>query len=306
MIKILLCLLVLAAAGPVRASDLFAQVGNLHVHYTVTGDGDALVFCHGGYQDLHMWALQETYFSKSYKVVLIDLPGHGQTTGVDTNVLAADVIRSVMDTLRIRKATIIGLSMGAACATDFALDYPDRVAGLIVVSPGLSGWPLVMKMDTLSKQLFDKMIRIQKTGDHALFAEGFAAVWCVGPYRKVTQVDQQVWNYVYTTTLNNHTPDNGWPVYDTNYAARRIKDIACPVLIIRGDKDIPFIVQVTDYYKQQLPKATLITITNVAHMLNMEKPAEFNRVVAGWLSGEKGRVNPYAGRSNVAYMLARP
>jgi len=202
------CLPVLAAAGPVRASDSYVRVGNLRVHYTVSGAGDALVFCHGGYQDLHMWTSQETYFSKSYKVVLIDMPGHGQTTGVDTSMLVADVIRSVMDTLHIRKATVIGLSMGAACATDFALDYPDRVTGLIVVSPGLSGWPLVMTMDTLSKQLFDRMISIQRTGDHASFAAGFVAVWCIGPYRTPSEVAMNVRNYVYTTTSNNRTPDN--------------------------------------------------------------------------------------------------
>lgn len=283
MIKFFFCLLVLAAARTLHASDLYVRVGGLRVHYTVSGAGDALVFCHGGYQDLHMWATQETYFSKSYKVVLIDMPGHGQTTGVDTSVLVADVIRSVMDTLQIRKATLIGLSMGAACATDFALDYPDRVSGLIVVSPGLSGWPLVMKMDTLSKQLFDRIIGIQKGGDHVSFAKDFVSVWCIGPYRKPSEVDTKVRSYVYQTTADNHTPDNGWPVFDTNYAARRIKDITCPVLIIRGNKDIPFIKQVTDYYKQQLPKATLITITNVAHMLNMEKPAAFNGVVERWL-----------------------
>jgi pimeloyl-ACP methyl ester carboxylesterase len=147
-------------------------------------------------------------------------------------------------------------------------------------------------MDTLSRHLILKMDSIRTSGDHAAFAKGFAAVWCIGPYRQPSEVDVHVRNYIYTTTLNNHTPDNGFPVYDTNYAARRIKDIACPVLIIRGDRDIPFIRQVTDYYQQQLPKATLINFTNVAHMLNMEKPEEFNRLVHRWLSGDKkGRIN---------------
>jgi pimeloyl-ACP methyl ester carboxylesterase len=281
------CLLWLTLTFHGSVIGQFIPAGGLKVHYTVSGKGDVLLLLHGGYQDLHMWDPQTAYFSKFYKVVLIDLPCHGQTTGLDTNLLVADVVRIVIDSLHIRKVVVGGLSLGGACAVDFALDYPDRVNGLIAVSPGLSGWPLVMKMDTLSRQLFNRMDSIRHTGDHAQFAAGFVATWCVGPYRQPSEVDEHVRSYIYTTTLANRMPDNGWPNFDTSYAAPRLKNIKCPVLIIRGDKDLPFIIRETDYYKQQIPKATLITMTNVAHMVNMEKPEEFNRVVRKWLINGK-------------------
>ena len=65
-----------------------------------------------------------------------------------------------------------------------------------------------------------------------------------------------------------------------------LKEIHCPVLIIQGDKDIPFILQVTNWYRHELPSARLVNFPGVAHMVNMERPEEFNKVVEGWMSGK--------------------
>src|SRR5216684_2084186 len=92
-------LLAMTLALTSHAADDFINIGHLRVHYTVSGKGPAMVFLHAGYQDLQMWAPQKAYFSKNYRVVLIDMPGHGMTTGVDTNLLVKDVIKTVMDSL---------------------------------------------------------------------------------------------------------------------------------------------------------------------------------------------------------------
>lgn len=276
------------------AAERMIPTGHLRVHCMVNGHGQALLFLHAGYQDLHMWDAQATFFEKYYQVVRIDMPGHGLTTGIDTNLLVADVIRIVLDSLHIRKAVVAGVSMGGASATDFVLAYPERVTGLIVVAPGLSGWPAVMKMDSLTAAIFVKMDSIRATGDHRVFAGMFTRVWCDGPYRKPEQVDRRVRNYIYTTTERNDMNDTAFPVFNPRSAATRLKEIKCPVLIIQGDKDVPFILKVTAWYKHELPEATLVNFPGLAHMLNMEKPEAFNKVVHRWLknAGNKTTMLP--------------
>ena len=283
--KIVFCLLLWGMGLWGRAAELFIDAGHLRVHCVVSGAGPALVFLHAGYQDLHMWDMQETFFKKHYKVVRIDMPGHGATTGIDTSLLVADVIRIVMDSLHLQQAAVAGVSMGAACATDFTLAYPARVSRLIVVSPGLSGWAAVMTMDTVSKQIFHVMDSIHATRDHHLMAEYFAAVWCDGPYRKATDVDPAVRAYILSTTERNKMDNTAFPVFSPKVAATRLKEIQCPVLIIQGDKDIPLILQVTAWCQHELPAARLVNFAGVAHMLNMERPEEFNKVVEGWVNG---------------------
>lgn len=276
----------MATALKIHAADRMIPAGSLRVHCSVTGKGPALVFLHAGYQDLHMWDAQAAFFKQYYQVVRMDMPGHGLTTGVDTNLLVADVIRIVLDSLHIRKAVVAGVSMGGACATDFVLAYPERASGLIVVAPGLSGWPLVMKMDSVSGEIFTKMDSIRATGDHQLMALHFMEVWCVGPYRQPEEVDKRVRDYIYTTTAHNPMNDTAFPVFNKRRAATRLKEIKCPVLIIQGDKDVPFILKVTAWYQHELPEAKLVNFPGLAHMLNMEKPEAFNKTVYRWLSGK--------------------
>ena len=266
-----------------QAAEHFIDAGHLRVHCAVSGAGPALVLLHAGYQDLHMWDRQEAFFKKHYEVVRIDLPGHGATTGIDTSLLVADVIRIVMDSLHLQQAVVAGVSMGGACATDFTLAYPQRVSRLIVVAPGLSGWPAVMTMDTASRRIFLVMDSVRATGDHRLMAEYFTAVWCDGPYRKPGEVDTAVRGYIYRTTLQNKMDGAAFPVFSPKTAATRLKEIKCPVLIIQADKDIPFILQVAAWYQHELPAAKLVNFAGVAHMLNMERPEEFNKVVYAWL-----------------------
>jgi len=266
-----------------RTDERMIKAGDLRVHCIVSGQGVPLLFLHAGFQDLHMWDAQAAFFSKKYRVIRMDLPGHGLTEGVDTTLEVADVIRIVMDSLHIDKAGVIGLSMGAACATDFVLAYPHRVEKLVLVSPGLSGWADVMPMDSVSMGQFNKMDSIRRTGDRKAMAEYFTELWCDGPYRTPDQVDPAARAYIYRTTYNNKMQMGASPKFRARGAARWLREIQCPVLIIRGDKDVQFISRAIGWYQHELPQAKLVTFPGVAHMVNLEKPAEFNRLLNEWL-----------------------
>jgi len=65
----------------------------------------------------------------------MDMPGHGQSTGIDSTLKIGEVINRVMNRLKITTASIVGMSLGSACAIDFALAHPEKTTRLLLCSP---------------------------------------------------------------------------------------------------------------------------------------------------------------------------
>lgn len=103
------------------------------VTYTDTGKGRAVVLLHGFLGSADIWEATIASLSKSYRVIAIDLPGHGGTDCfgyVHTMELNARCVKAVMDQLRLKKYVIIGHSMGGYTALAFADMFPDNLKGL--------------------------------------------------------------------------------------------------------------------------------------------------------------------------------
>ncbi len=108
---------------------------NLHIDYLVTGKGEVtLVFIHGGFIDKEYWQEQVAYFSRNFKVVTIDLAGHGKS-GDNRNdwtieSLGNDVIQVIKE-LSLTKVILIGHSLGGNVILEVAAKLPELVIGLI-------------------------------------------------------------------------------------------------------------------------------------------------------------------------------
>ncbi len=97
--------------------------------------GPAIIFLHFSGANLMMWQRVVSYFQDRYRVVLMDLRGHGKSDapegGYHMDVMAEDVI-TVLDQLGIEKAHIVGSSLGAEVGLSLAANHPDRVISLIL------------------------------------------------------------------------------------------------------------------------------------------------------------------------------
>lgn len=103
------------------------------VTFSDTGKGRVVVLLHGFLGSHHIWENTISELSKSYRVIAIDLPGHGTTDCfgyVHTMELLAKCVKAVMDSLRLKKYVIIGHSMGGYSGLAFADLYPDNLKGL--------------------------------------------------------------------------------------------------------------------------------------------------------------------------------
>ena len=103
------------------------------VTFSDTGKGRVVVLLHGFLGSHQIWENTIQSLSKSYRVIAIDLPGHGSTDCfgyVHTMELLAKCVKTVMDSLRLKKYVIIGHSMGGYAGLAFADMYPDNLRGL--------------------------------------------------------------------------------------------------------------------------------------------------------------------------------
>ncbi len=110
---------------------------NTKISYTEWGKGTAVVLLHGYLENQGMWHAFVPELSKKYRVITVDLLGHGETGClgyVHSMEDQADVVHAVLHELKIRKAVLIGHSMGGYVALAFAELYPDAVKGMVLLN----------------------------------------------------------------------------------------------------------------------------------------------------------------------------
>ena len=188
----------------------------------------------------------------------------------------------LFEALHVDSAVIMGLSMGGRIAVDFTLAYPEKVAGLVLAGPGLSGFGF--NSDELQEYI-DELTAAFQTSDFSEITETFTRWWCDGPYRDATQVDSLVRRRVLEMLSGS---EQRWELGNLERnpalpATEGLRDIRTPTLALVGSIDMPDIHQIVDLVVERVPGATKVVIPDAAHMLNMEAPDEFNEVVLAFL-----------------------
>ena len=268
-----------------EAKTGFIQSGPLNIYYEQEGNGPHLLLLHAGFQDQDMWDKQVEELKKDFRILRLDLPAHGRTTGKDTVRLIADVIRTVLDTLKIDKTSVAGLSMGSVSAQDLVLAYPDRINKLVLMAPGINGYERDHKIDSLSMSWYPEMSKHLSNQDTLAAAKTFTQAWADGPYREM-DTTKPATSYVLRTTYANMIKHHlwGWPQMQMDPPAYdRLSTIAIPVLIIHGDKDIPYITEASKHLEKTIKGSKRVLLKDVAHMFNLEKPAEVNKLMREFL-----------------------
>ena len=132
--RVLALVVAAAFAWPLSA----ASVDGLKIHSSVSGSGrGAIVFVHGWTCDSSSWAAQVPVFAKKYRVLTLDLPGHGKSAspadGKFSMELFARAVEAVRAEARVDRIVLVGHSMGAPVIRQYARLYPQHVAGLVAV-----------------------------------------------------------------------------------------------------------------------------------------------------------------------------
>lgn len=125
------------------ATGHFVTAGGIRQHVIERGDGHALVMIHGAYgaaADFEVSLMPQT--ARRFRSIAIDRPGHGYSEAIDsyTPDAQARMLHAALETLGVRRPVLLGFSYGGAVALSYALQYPDAVAALVLVSPATHPW----------------------------------------------------------------------------------------------------------------------------------------------------------------------
>lgn len=260
-------------------------VGNGKLYYEVAGSGEPLVLCHAGFVDSGMWDGQWEEFGQFFRVVRFDMRDYGRSDRAQGPVSRRKDLEGLLDGLGIQRAVLVGCSMGGTIVLDFALDHPERVAGLVLVSADPSGFE--MQGDPPPNLL--AMFAAMQQGDLGQVSELQLRLWIDGPYRQPEQVDPLVRQRA--ADMNRIPVAHGTFRLDTQPvdpldppAVTRLDQVRVPTLIVAGALDHPELLRAADVMEHGIPGARKVVVAGAAHVPNMEKPAQFNREVLRFLT----------------------
>ncbi|WP_262851518.1 alpha/beta fold hydrolase [Mumia quercus] len=251
-------------------------------------DATPLVLLHGGAVDHRMWAPQLDAFPER-RVIAPDARGHGWSSRATEARLCDDVV-ALLDALEIDRAVVAGISMGGATAVDLALEHPDRVAGVVAGGVGTSE-PVFE--DSWALDLFAQWQRAEAAGDPQAWMAAFMA-FVPGPHRTRSDVDPAVWDAVSAMaahTLSAHVvvDADGTPLPPAKPTGvtdtwARLPHVSVPVLAVVGALDGDDHRAMAERLATLTPRGELVVVEETAHYPNMERPKEFNRVIADFLA----------------------
>ncbi|MDP4088299.1 MAG: alpha/beta hydrolase [Bacillota bacterium] len=257
------------------------KISDSNLFYSITGEGEPLVFIHGNFNDSRIWTNQIETFSKQYKVICYDMRGYGKS---DTPVSAFsqfEDLKVLLDSLGNRKVTLIGSSSGGSVALDFTLKYPEYVKALVLAAPSINGCSYPIKL----------MIEGIKSVS-ALKSKGFEAAvdkfinnpfWTYFiPSRNKEKARELVVQNI-KTRKNFYSWNFKLAVPLKPYASKRLNEIKVPVLIVLSDKDAPFNMKVAAYINEGIINSKKVIISDCGHLPFVEKPEEFNKIVLDFL-----------------------
>jgi pimeloyl-ACP methyl ester carboxylesterase len=257
------------------------------LYYEVAGSGHPLLLIHAGVADHRMWDDQFPVFAERHRTIRYDTRGFGQSITQDVPFTNQQDAVDLLDHLGVRQAHVIGVSRGGAIAVNFVLEHPKRASALVLVAAGVGGFNAGEQEPEDEKALWPVMEALEEAKDFEKLVDMEVKVWVDGPRQREDRVDPAIREKVRRMDLasyRTHTT-GGQPQPVTPPAFHRLGEMTIPTLILVGDLDV-FSVQATaDMLAERIPGAERAVFSGTAHMLNMERPTEFNRAVLDFLAG---------------------
>lgn len=252
------------------------------LHSSVSGAGPDVVFLHAGIADRRMWAPQVPVFAPRFRVTTCDLRGFGESPMVAGPYAHYRDLRALLDHLDVRRAALVGASMGGSVAIDFTLEHPERVSALVLVDPGLDGYRF---QDPWLKERWGVSEDALERGDWEEAARVETATWLAGPDREIEALPQALRGLLRDMLLASYpaTKAGGVEEGPDRSSIERLGEIRVPTLVLVGEHDVPDMKRVSEILVSGIPVAERAVILGAAHLPSLEQPEEFNLLALAFL-----------------------
>jgi 3-oxoadipate enol-lactonase len=260
----------------------FFVVKDTQLYYEVKGKGESLLLIHGLPIDSGMWDDQFDELSNYFKVIRFDLAGYGKSGVHDEDYSLIEDIKSLLDYLNIKRTSIIGFSVGGQISLDFSVQYPEMVESLILASTGLNGWSTFSReREEFNQELNSYYQNYEKEKAINLMTKG----WVAGPFRTLENINEEVRDQFSKMVNNTFSKQRGKGSLQasTIKVMDNLDKIHFPTLLITSEFDFPEFNEIASFFNSKIKGSKIVMISGTAHMLNMERPNEFNEAVINFL-----------------------
>lgn len=223
------------------------------------GDGPPVVLLHPGIADMRVWDPMWPALTETHRVIRYDMRGYGGSSQPTEPYDWISDLHRVLDHAGLDSAHLVGNSMGGATALAMALDAPKRVRSLVLLAPGISGYPWPEE-----PELSERWLALAETGDRAGLVELMLEVWCGAGHDP----------FVRDLVTGASGAEAGEQAYwrELEPAWDRLGELTIPTVLMVGDLDPASMVEATTAAAARIPSARLIRIPDVDHLPQVRVP----------------------------------
>lgn len=287
-------------------SQFFTLSNGAEMHYRDEGTSEkqALVLIHGGFGSLHNWEGWIEPLKNDFRLISMDLLGHGLTgsspENIYTRISQRDAIHELLQHLGIQKYIVAGNSFGGGIALEMALAYPEQVTGLILIDTegipnGENGYDASMfsNADAISPDQpeYSQLSWLEKVGSKFISPIAVRKVLEGLVADEELLTDDFVYHYARILRYEGNREAQllmfrqGLDLVQKNGPLDllpRLSEIQCPTLVLHGREDQVVPLTVAEKITQHLPHSSLTTIDQAGHMPMIEKPTESAQAIKLW------------------------
>jgi pimeloyl-ACP methyl ester carboxylesterase len=238
-----------------------------------TGPAPTVVLLHAGVADRRSWTGTAERLAGGFDLVAYDRRGFGESPPGTAPFRPVDDLAAVLEKVATGRCWLVGSSQGGRIALDFTLTFPDRVAGLVLLAPDISGAPDPEAVDADSQRLDDLIEAADTAGELAEVNRLEAWLWLdgpAGPEGRVSGAPRELALAMNAIALS-HDAENQALASEVD-AWHRLDEIRVPVTIAWGDLDIPVLIDRARHVAGRLPNASSRVIAQTAHLPYLERP----------------------------------
>jgi 3-oxoadipate enol-lactonase len=263
-----------------------ANINGFEMAFVDEGNGDTLLFIHGFPFTHALWKGQIEEFQNEYRVLAPDLRGFGESGGVEEDERRgsmdeyADDLAALLQSLNIRQATLVGLSMGGYVAFAFRRKYPQMVKALVLADSRAEA-------DTEEgKQNRYKLIdNVKAKGAQAVIDSMMPKLFAPESYDIMPDVVAELKEIIESNSAAGIV-NAAYALADRADSTPDLAEINLPVLVLVGEQDQITPLDMSRTIATYVPGAILEIVPDAGHVSNLENPVFFNDRLRAFLHGD--------------------
>jgi len=265
-------------------SDWFElnRPGQPTIAYRTEGEGEPLVMVHGVGGDSGNWDGVVAALPPRFRVIRLDLSGHGRSGLLTSPCTVQDLARDVtdvMDALGVRAAAIAGFSLGGLIAQAIALDSPARATRLALIATVAGRTPEEQARSAAR-------IEVVREKGLAFIAAGNREFWFSDGFRREQPevVEARVQQFMACDPVSYL---HAFAVFAKGDFAPRLQEIRAPTLVLAGEFDPAATARMARLMHERMPHSRLEILAGMRHALLIESPRRIAALLAEFLQSEE-------------------